>query len=175
MKPILFSLILIVTYTFSFAQKSTNERKLEKCLIDKWAFEFYAKPSFLGFKEAPVEIISIWNPEFEEGDLNELELRNLSGKTVTDVKIKWFIYRLYKTNDISVQRENPTIIIQKETAKTEIGEFNPNEKKNVRFPLGRPCQEIYNALVKYDKPEGKLWIEHTISEITYADGSKWTR
>jgi hypothetical protein len=46
---------------------------------------------------------------------------------------------------------------------------------DIHFPIGRPCREIYDALVKSNEQDGGLWIEHIVSEITYSDGSKWAQ
>jgi hypothetical protein len=176
MKLFLLIPILIVTATFSSAQESSAKQKVSKCLVDDWAFEVYVKPSFLGFKEAPAKIIAIWNPDFRDGRLNDIVLRNESGKNITAVKIKWFIYRVEKVNDKLVLRKYPpTVIVQNETSSIETGEFKLNEDMDIHFPLGRSCRDIYDTIIKSDEQEGGLWLEHIISEITYADGSKWTQ
>lgn len=131
--------------------------------------------SFLGLKRSPAKITTVsglvWNNKW----ISELWLKNLSSKTITAVKIKWFLYRADRIDNVVTARANPNIILQGETPSIKIDELKPDEESTyITYPIAS-CREIYDALVKDGDTKGEPWIEPAISEISYADGSKWTR
>jgi hypothetical protein len=141
-------------------------------VMGEWELE-YTPISFLGLAHAPAKIISITDDGLEEEESSQVDFINLSDKTIEAVKIKWFLYRVKKLNGAITLDEKPKIVMQRETSSLDTGQVIPGGKVYVRYPMG-PCQEIYDALMKGDEKEGEPWIETSISEITYADGSKWT-
>lgn len=143
--------------------------------MDRWVLKS-TPTSFLGLKKSPVEITT--TSDFVPINANEavtyIALKNLSTKTIASIKIKWFLYRVDRLDNVITIRADTTIIMQGETPSIKTGDFKPDDWIDSEYPLAS-CREIYNALVKDGDTKGEPWIEPAISEIEYADGSKWTR
>jgi len=173
MNLILFGLILVVTTTVTFAQQPSANPEKTYCPMDGSEIE-YTPISFLGLKEAPAKITSTDSGMNIEA-IKRVGLKNLSGKTIIAVKIKWFLYRVDRINNIITPRANPKIIMYGKTSIIKIEQLKPDEEiNNINFSIAS-CQEIYDALVKDGDSEGEPWIEPAVIEISYSDGSKWTR
>lgn len=143
--------------------------------MDRWILNS-TPVSLLGLKKSPVEITTTGDfiPRSDNEAITYLAIRNLSIKTITAIKIKWFLYRVDRIDNVIMPRKNPKILLQGETPSIKLGDFKPDEWIDIDYPLA-PCKEIYSALVKDGDSEGEPWIEPAVSEISYADGSKWTR
>jgi hypothetical protein len=174
MRIILLNLILGVVCGLSFAQQPLDKKPITDCPMKRWALGS-APVSFLGFSDAPARIaVTGWSGYGDEKTLQTLELENLSGKTIKAVKIKWFIYRIDNINGVITPRANPKFILQGEPPVIETGDLLAKERKDISYWIGS-CREIYEALIKDGETEGEPWIEAAVTEILYADGSKWTR
>ncbi len=103
--------------------------------------------------------------------LTGVDLKNLSGKTITAVKFQWLLYRADKINEIIIPHKNPYIITQGETSSIKIDECQPEEKCSVNYSIVW-CKDVCKAFVK-DNSKGEPVIETAVSEILYNDGSVW--
>lgn len=174
MKLNILSLILLFTAISTLAQDSSIKPETRECQItDPWLIQ-YTPVSFLGLMDAPVKIVAVSDSGLKEKAIGEVEVKNLSDNVITAVKIKWFLYRVDRINGVLTPRANPKIIMQRESPNIKTGELRQDEKKYIIYPMGQ-CQEIYDALIKDGDTEGEPWIEPSVSEILYSDGSKWTR
>jgi hypothetical protein len=176
MRIIQLILILIVVCGLSIAQKPSNKEETRDCPMDRWySLGGFTPNSFLGFSDAPAKIVATgWSGFGYEKTPLDLELENLSGKTIKAVKVKWFIFRVDKINGVVTPREKPKFILQGETPSIETNDFKAKERKLISYWIGS-CREVYEAYVEDGETEGEPWLESTITEILYADGSKWTR
>ncbi len=131
--------------------------------------------SLLGLKQSPAKITAVADLQWNNKWKSTVWLKNLSSKTIVAVKIKWLLYRADRIDNVITPRANPNIILQGETPSIKIDELKPDEESTyINYPIAS-CREIYNALVKDGDLEGEPWIEPAVIEISYADGSKWTR
>lgn len=176
MRLVLISLILIISSGYALAQNTSNKIEERPCPMDRWTDGLgSAPPTFLGLKDAPAKISATgWSGLGYDKTLKTLDLENLSGKTIKAVKINWFLYRVDKKDGIITPREKPKFIMQGESPSIETEDFKPNEETTIAYWIGS-CQEIYDALVKDGETEGIPWLEATVQEILFADGSTWTR
>jgi hypothetical protein len=176
MKPkllsmILFTLLLNVSASFqTYAQQAEKSKEKEcpkECPLNSCAFNF-TPISFWGLADAPAKITLISVSCGIDGVMpTGIDLRNLSGKTITAVKFQWYLYRDDSSEKIKIRTQGETPLI-------DVGECQPEKECVVNNPVVC-CQEVYKALLEDGSFEGKFWIEHSVSELSYEDGSKWKR
>ena len=169
---ILFTLVLTISASFQTYTQQIEKPKEKECSLNFWDFT-YTPMSFLGLVDAPAKIISTSSGGRTGVMLTGVDLKNLSGKTITAVKFQWFLYRADKINEILTPRKNPNIITQGETSSVKIDECQPEEECSVDYSIVW-CKDVYEAFLQ-DNSKGEPVIEATVSEILYSDGSAWKR
>ena len=174
MKIILLNLILLAACGTIYAQQPSNKKEIINCSTNVWALDL-TPVSFLGLSNAPVKIVGIgWSGFNHDKTPINLELENLSGRTIKSLKVKWFIYRVDQIKGVVMSPKKPKFILQGESPSIKTDDFKANERKNIDYRVGS-CHEIYEAYAKDGETEGDPWMEAAVIEILYADGSKWTR
>jgi len=115
-----------------------------------------------GFNEVPVRVTSV-RSEGNKG-LTNVDLRNRSEKTVTAVKIGWFV---------STEDGPGTILTRGESALIAI----PNNlKANETIELTVPpvsLTKILRHVVKGNKLRGDFSVQVVVTQIVWEDGSNW--
>jgi hypothetical protein len=116
-----------------------------------------------GFNEVPVRVTSVGS-EGTRG-LTNVALRNRTEKTVTAVKIGWYV---------STENGPGTILTRGESALIAIpNNFNPRENLELNVPPVS-LTKILRPVVKGNTLRGDFSVQVVVTEVVYEDGSKWT-
>jgi len=181
----LFAVVFVTNAGFQ-----VHAQKREKC-PDYMSSIVYLPISYLSFEDAPAKII------FTSDGGNEVEgkfrvgvgLRNLSSKTITEVKFQWYLF----PNNIQLEKnilaeERATflekiLVAQNEISVVDLKEFQPYKELEIQTKL--PCEEISAAVANIGNVEKlatefivspeRLAMEFVVSEISFSDGSNWKR
>jgi hypothetical protein len=115
-----------------------------------------------GFNEVPVRVTSV-RSEGNKG-LTNVDLRNRSEKTVTAVKIGWFV---------STEDGPGTILTRGESALIAIpNNFKANETIELSVPPVS-LAKILRPVVKGNTLRGDFSVQVVVTQIVYEDGSNW--
>jgi hypothetical protein len=121
--------------------------------------------SRIGLADAPAKIVSTTGDVKYGGTITKIGLVNHSSKRINAVKFRWYLFR----------EESPKEIVRKgETPEIGLGEFASGTEREVEYPVVS-FGSVYEPLVKNGKLMGRFVIETAVSEILYADGTRWKR
>jgi hypothetical protein len=143
---------------FGYVRNNAENRQLPR---SGWTVGFHPYRA-AGFNEVPVRVTGVRS----EGDrgITNVELQNRSEKTVTAVKIGWYV---------STENEPGTILTKGESALIVI----PNNlNANDSLQLGLPpvsLAKILKPVVKGNTLRGAFSVQVVVTEIVYEDGSNW--
>ena len=150
----LFCLALAFGYVRNNAANNTLPR-------NGWTVGFHPYRA-AGFNEVPVRVTSV-RSEGNKGITN-VEIRNKSDKTVTAVKIGWYV---------STEDGPGTILTKGESALIAIpNNFNANETIELSVPPISLAQ-ILKPVVKGNTLRGDFSVQVVVTQIAWEDGSTW--
>lgn len=92
-------------------------------------------------------------------------LENNSGKTVSAVKLEWYLTTEQDRSAVLQQGQTPFI--------APSGTLPPGKYRELKFPIVS-FANIYRPLLKNNVLAGDYRIEIAVAEIQYEDGSTWT-
>jgi hypothetical protein len=115
-----------------------------------------------GYRAIPVRVFSV-RSEIGKG-VTRVSLRNKeTSKTVTALKLKWFVSDDKGTGSVLQQGETPLVAAR----------LAPSDKQFLSFPVVA-FENIYKSLMKGNTLSGDFRIQIAVSAITYEDGTTWT-
>jgi hypothetical protein len=148
--------------TVTLAYASVSHPGTEQIPRGDWLVGYH---SYMGegYRAIPVRVFSV-RSELRKG-VTRVSLSNREEKTVTAVKLKWFLSDDKRPGPVLQQGETPLLGLSTSLA--------PGGKQILTFPVVA-FEKIYKALMKGDTLNGDFRIQIAVSEITYEDGTTWT-
>lgn len=166
----LFLIVLLTALFFANASFQTHAQQIKKSTEEKCPLDFgdfiYPPNTVLESADAPAKVIATSAGARDGVMLAGVDLKNLSGKTITAVKFQWYLFRANQQEKITITKGETPIV--------DIDECQPKGTCVVDYSIVW-CKDIYKALVENRSSGGELVIVAVASELSYKDGSKWKR
>jgi hypothetical protein len=121
--------------------------------------------SRLNLNEGPVKVIGNENRLEDGPGMSRVEVENSSGKQVKSIKLIWYLFN---------SLDSTSVVKNGRTKEIKVSNFAPGEKKIVESRLPS-FDEMFKGLTKGGYIEGQYFVEVTVGEIKYADGTRWER
>ena len=115
-----------------------------------------------GFDSVPVRVTSVTSKGTK--GLTNVELRNRTEKTVTAIKIGWYVSNQNQPGTILTKGESPLLGIP--------NNLNANETAELNLPPVS-LAKIMKPVVKGNKLKGNFSVQVVVTEINYEDGTNW--
>lgn len=116
-----------------------------------------------GYNSRPVIVTAVVSNL--KGTATRVMLENNSSKTVSAVKLEWYLMTDQDRSTVLQQGQTPFV--------TPSGTLPPGKARELKFPIVS-FAKIYQPLLKNNVLAGDYRIEIAIAEIQYEDGSTWT-
>jgi hypothetical protein len=116
-----------------------------------------------GYYSRPVVVTAVVSNL--SGSVSRIMLENNSTKTVSAVKLEWYLMTEQDRSVVLQQGQTPFV--------APSGALPPGKYKELEFPIVS-FAKIYQPLLKNNVLAGDYRIEVGVAEIQYDDGSSWT-
>lgn len=158
-------LLMLCTAITALSLSQQNEKRAGvKFPPGDWSFT-HPVTSQLRIANSPVRIISNTGDATKGLTITNVGLRNDSGRTISAVKFRWYLFREDAPGKILKKGETPMI---------GLGDLAAGSERVLEYPVVR-FANLYQPFVKDGKLTGKFAIEIAVNELQYADGSSWKR
>ena len=165
LSTILFMALLVANASFQTYAQQTEKSDDKNCPLDFGDF-IYPPNSTLESADAPAKVIATTAGARTGVMLAGVDLKNLSGKTITAVKFQWYLFRVNSGEKFQITKGDTSIV--------DINECQPKETCEVEYSIVW-CKDIYKALLEDVVFGGDSVIVAVSSELSYKDGLIWKR
>ena len=122
--------------------------------------------STIGFRlklpDAPVKIVGLGDGPAAE--MQTVKIENASGKQVRAIKLSWYLF-----NDPA----STTVVKKGQTKKIKLDSFGAGQTKTVESKIPR-ANKLFKGLARDGYIYGAWFLEATVAEVEFSDGTKWT-
>lgn len=150
--------LFCLAIAFGYVRNNAENKQLPRT---GWTVGFHPYRA-AGFNEVPVRVTSVTS-KGNKG-LTNVEIRNRSEKTVTAVKIGWYV---------STENGPGTILTKGESALIAIpNNFNANESLEISLPPVSLAKILW-PVVKGNTLRGDFSVQVVVTEVVWEDGAHW--
>lgn len=168
MKTILPLILLVLAVSVdseSFAQQAGDQRAGTPTASPTPVPDFFLS-STIGFRlklpDAPVKIVGLGDGP--AAAMQSVKIENASGKQVRAIKLSWYLF-----NDPT----STTVVKKGQTKKIKLDGFGAGQIKTVESKIR--LDELFKGLARDGYITGAWFLEATVGEVEYSDGTKWTK